>query len=33
MEFNFLKAAKFPSISDECNKVDVVDGLIRETAL
>ena len=31
MEFNLLKVAKSPSISDECNKVDVVDGLIRET--
>jgi len=28
MDFNFLKAAKSPSISDECNKIDVVDGLI-----
>jgi len=26
-----LKAAKFPSISDECNKIDVVYSLIRET--
>jgi len=32
MEFNLLKAAKFPSISDECNKIDVFDSLIRETA-
>jgi len=31
VEFNLLKTAKFPSISDECNKVDVVDCLIRET--
>ena len=29
--FNLVKAAKFPSISDECNKIDVVDGLIWET--
>jgi len=32
VKFNLLKAAKFPSISDECNKIDVVDSLIRETA-
>jgi len=32
VEFNWLKATKFPSISDECNKIDVVDGLMRETA-
>ena len=31
VEFNLLKAAKFPSISNECNKVDVVDSLIQET--
>jgi len=31
VEFNLLKAAKFPSISNEYNKIDVVDGLIRET--
>jgi len=31
VEFNLLKAAKFPSFSNECNKIDVVDGLIRET--
>ena len=31
VKFNLLKAVKFPSISDECNKIDVVDGLIRET--
>jgi len=30
VEFNLLKAAKFSSISDECNKIDVVDGLICE---
>jgi len=30
VEFNLLKAAKFPSIFDECNKIDLVDGLIRE---
>jgi len=32
MEFNLLKAAKFPSISGECNKIYLVDGLICETA-
>jgi len=32
VEFNLLKAAKFPCVSDECNKIDVVNGLIRETA-
>ena len=26
-----FKASKFPSIFDECNKIDVVDGLIWET--
>jgi len=26
-----FKDSKFPSISDECYKIDVVDGLIRET--
>ena len=31
MEFNLFKASKFPSISDESNMIDVVDGLIRET--
>jgi len=31
VEFNLLKAAKFSSISNECNKIDVVDGLIRKT--
>jgi len=31
VEFNLFKASKFPSISDECNMIDVVDGLIRET--
>jgi len=31
VEFNLLKAAKFPSISDQCNKIDVVNGLIWET--
>jgi len=31
VEFNLFKASKFPSISDECNTIDVVDGLIRET--
>jgi len=32
VEFNLLKAANFPSICDECNKVDVVDSLMREIA-
>ena len=31
MKFNLLKDAKFPSISNECNKIDVVDGLMWET--
>ena len=31
VEFNLFKASKFPSISDECHMIDVVDGLIRET--
>ena len=31
VEFNLFKASKFPSISDECNMTDLVDGLIRET--
>jgi len=31
VQFNLLNAAKLPSISNECNKIDVVDGLIRET--
>ena len=30
MKFNLFKASKFPSISDECNEIDVVDGLIWE---
>ena len=28
VKFNLLKSAKFPSISDECDKIDVVDGLM-----
>ena len=28
MEFNLIKATKFPSISDKCDKIDVVDSLI-----
>ena len=31
VEFNLLKAAKFPPIYDECNKIDVVDNLLQET--
>jgi len=27
VEFNLLKIATFPFVSDECNKIDVVDGL------
>ena len=30
VEFNLFKASKFPSISDDCNMIDVVDGLIWE---
>jgi len=29
--FNLFKTSKFPPISDECNMIDLVDGLIRET--
>jgi len=32
VEFNLPRAAKFPCIFDECNKIDVVNSLIRETA-
>ena len=28
MEFNLFKASKFPSISDECHMIDVVDSLV-----
>ena len=28
VEFNLFKASKFPSIFDECNMIDLVDGLI-----
>jgi len=31
VQFNLFKASKFPSISYECNMIDVVDGLMRET--
>jgi len=31
VDFNLFKAAKFPFNSDECNKIDVVNGLIWET--
>lgn len=31
VEFNLLNGAKLPPISDEYNKIDVVDGLIWET--
>jgi len=31
MEYNLFKAAKFSFISDECNKIDVAEGLIWET--
>ena len=30
MECNLFKASKFPSISDECHGVDVIDNSIRE---
>jgi len=26
VEFNMFKASKFPSISDECHMIDVIDG-------
>ena len=29
VEFNLLKASRFPSISNECHMIDVVDGLVR----
>jgi len=32
VEFNLLKVAKFPAITDECHKIDVVNSLIQETA-
>ena len=28
VKFNLFKASKFPSICNECNMIDVVDGLI-----
>jgi len=31
VKFNLFKTFKFPSISDECHMIDVVDGLIWET--
>ena len=31
MGFNLFKGFKFPSISDECHMINMVDGLIRET--
>ena len=30
VEFNLFKASKFPSISDKCHMIAVVDGLIRK---
>jgi len=30
VEFNCFKVSKFPSNSDECHMIDVVDGLIWE---
>jgi len=32
VEFNFLKASKFSSISDKCHRIDVIDNLVREEA-
>jgi len=29
--FNLFKASRFPTISDKCHMIDVVDGLVRET--
>jgi len=31
VDFNLFKASKFPSISNECNKIDVVNGFMWET--
>jgi len=31
VEFNLFKASRFPSISDECQMIDAVNGLVRET--
>ena len=31
VEFNLFKASRFPSISDECHMIDVVDGLVWKT--
>jgi len=31
VEFNLNKASKFPSISDECHRIEVVDSLVWGT--
>ena len=31
MEFNLLKAFKFPSISSECHRIDMINSLVQET--
>ena len=30
MEFNLFKASKFPSISDKCHRLNVIDNLVRQ---
>ena len=30
VEFNLFKASKFPSISNECHMIIVIDNLVRE---
>ena len=32
VEFNSFKASKFPSISDECHRSDMIDNLLKEEA-
>ena len=31
--FNLFKASKFPSISDACYRIDVIDNLVREEVI
>ena len=31
VEFNFIKASKFPPVSSECHRIDVVDSLVQKT--
>ena len=31
MEFNLIKASKFPSISRKCHRIDAVDSLVQRT--